>query len=554
MVVKLRNWQTEALQKALKWLLENAVDRHFVINAAPGAGKTIAACAIAEELIVRGEIDRVITIAPRAEVVDQWARDFERVTGRYMRKVTGADGDANSCGVDVCATWSAVQGLQDAFQAICNNSKTLVICDEHHHAAVEAAWGDSADGAFAGARHVLVLTGTPIRSDGEKSVWLAYDHVGAIDHPEAGTYTLTYGEAVDLGYCRPATFHRQEGYFTIDRDGDAIEVDSQNPASLTKELKRVPGLQSALDFYHLACQPQYQPDNVTPLMDGYQATMLEWGGKKLDELRLRMPNAGGLVIAPNIEMAEYMAKLIEMIEGEAPTLVHSDMGNAASRIKTFRSNDKRWIVSVAMISEGVDIKRLRVLVYLPNALTDLAFRQAIGRVVRTSGPEDDTRAYVVMPSTRTFDSFARRIEREMPPGKRKDPGPPKTKKCPVCHSECALSTTTCDCCRYEFPIRARPQFKSCGDCGALNPAGANNCHSCGKSFAASFSLTLDEALRAGAIIRGMDLDESEVITGEAIADPIRTRLLKSGDEALIRITKVLPDEAYGRLQEIMKNS
>ena len=82
---------------------------------------------------------------------------------------------------------------------------------------------------------------------------------------------------------------------------------------------------------------------------------------------------------------------------------------------------------------------------------------------------------------------------------------------------------------------------------------ARRCHSCGKSFATSFSLTLDEALRTGAIVRGMDLDESEVITGEEIADPIRTRLLKSGDEALIRITKVLPDEAYGRLQKIMKD-
>jgi superfamily II DNA or RNA helicase len=553
MAVKLRNWQTDALQKALKWLVDDAVDRHFVINAAPGAGKTIAACAIAEELIAHGQIDRVITIAPRAEVVNQWAGDFARVTGRHMSKVTGADGDVNSFGVDVCATWSGIQGLQDAFQAICNDNKTLVICDEHHHAAVKAAWGDSADGAFAGARHVLVLTGTPIRSDGEKSVWLAYDHAGAINHPEAGTYTLTYGEAVDLGYCRPVTFHRHEGRFTIDLDGDAIEVDSQNPASLTKALKRVPGLQSALDFYRLACKPQYQPDNITPLMNGYQATMLEWGGKKLDELRLRMPNAGGLVIAPTIEMAEYMAKLIELIEGEAPTLVHSDLGNAESRIKAFRSTDKRWIVSVAMISEGVDIKRLRVLVHLPSALTELAFRQAIGRVVRTSGPEDDTRAYVVMPSTGIFDSFARRIEREMSPGKRKDPGPPKTKKCPVCQNECALSTTTCDCCGYEFPVRGGPQFKSCSNCGALNPAGATSCHNCGKSFATSFSLTLDEALRTGAIVRGMDLDESEVITGEEIADPIRTRLLKSGDEALIRITKVLPDEAYGRLQEIMKD-
>ena len=29
--------------------------------------------------------------------------------------------------------------LQDGFQRVCNSSRTLVICDEHHHAAVAAA-------------------------------------------------------------------------------------------------------------------------------------------------------------------------------------------------------------------------------------------------------------------------------------------------------------------------------------------------------------------------------------------------------------------------------
>ena len=65
-----------------------------------------------------------------------------------------------------------------------------------------------------------------------------------------------------------------------------------------------------------------------PLLNGYQATMVEWAGAKLSDLRHRMPDAGGLVIAPNIPMAEYMATLIELIEGERPIIVHSQMPNA----------------------------------------------------------------------------------------------------------------------------------------------------------------------------------------------------------------------------------
>lgn len=552
MTTRLRPWQTEALNKALNWLLVDKKDRHFLINAAPGAGKTIAACSIAQELISRGEIDRVVVIAPRNEVVNQWAIDFHRVTGRYMVKVTACE-DIEELGIDVCATWSAVQGLQDALQAVCKSARVLVICDEHHHAAVKAAWGDGTGSAFADAKFALVLTGTPIRTDGAKSVWLAYDDMGAIDHPEEGTYTLTYGEAVDLGYCRPVTFHRHEGKFTIDlEDGNSVQVSGAKSAELTPELRRIPGLQSVLNFYRLARTPQYEADGKTPLATGYQATMIEWASEKLTQLRHRMPDAGGLVIAPNIEMAEYMVSVIEHIEGEKPILVHSQLPNTESKIKGFRNNDKRWIVSVAMISEGVDIKRLRVLVYLPNALTELAFRQAIGRVVRTMGPEDDTRAYVVMPSFDTFETFARRVEEEMSPSSRAKNEEPKTKRCPSCHHENPLSAASCEECGHEFPRVGGKGFKACGDCGALNPLGAKSCHSCGASFEAKYTLTLDEALRDGAIIRGMDVGEAEVQRSEAMAVTVREKVLRSGDAKLIHILKVLPEESYARLKGILE--
>ena len=337
-MIQLREWQSAALIKALDWFSNTEGDNHFLINAAPGAGKTLASCAIAQELINRGEIERVVVIAPRKEVINQWAADFKQVTGRSILKVTGADEDAADMEMDLCATWSAIQGLQDVFQLICQAYKTLVICDEHHHAAVEAAWGASADSSFAAARFSIVLSGTPVRSDGEEAVWLAYDNQGVIDHPEAGTYTLTYGDAVDLGYCRPVTFHRHDGRFTVDLDdGERVHVSGDQKAAIPDSLKRVPSLQKALDFYRLACQPQFEPDEQTPLETGYQATMLQWGIDKLEELRLRMPEAGGLVIAPNIEMAIYMAKIIEKQEGEAPMLVHSDMGHPNARIKAFRN-------------------------------------------------------------------------------------------------------------------------------------------------------------------------------------------------------------------------
>ncbi len=548
----LRPWQVEALAKSLNWLLERRSDKHFLINAAPGSGKTIAACSIANALFARDEIDRVIVIAPRSEVVNQWAADFHLVAHRAMMKVTGADGDIGSLNLDICATWAAVQGLSAQFKNICDTNRTLVICDEHHHAAVEAAWGKGATDAFVQARFVLILTGTPIRSDAKKSVWLAYDDAGAIDFPEAGTFTLTYGEAVNLEYCRPTTFHRHEGLFNVDFEGEVVNVSSQKEAQLPKDMKRIPGLQRALNFYTLACTPQYEKDAKTPLRTGYQATMLEYASHKLNELRERMPEAGGLIIAPSIEMAEYFVGLIELVEGETPILVHNKVPNPDGKIDAYRKSDeKKWLVSVAMVSEGVDIPRLRVLVYLSSALTELSFRQAIGRVVRTFGPNDDTRAYVVMPSFDILENYARKIEKEMSPSKRRDPGEHKTKRCPVCRTECEKSATACPVCSFEFPKKVA-KTKECPICHAVNPVSAKTCDSCGHSFLAQFHLTLEEALRTGVITRGMDIGEEETREGEALAADVRAKILKSGDENLLRLLKTFPEETFGRLKAILK--
>jgi superfamily II DNA or RNA helicase len=550
MGLKLRDWQEKAISKAIKWLVVTKTDKHFLINAAPGAGKTIASCELTRRLIELGEVERVIVIAPRREVVRQWADDFKFVTDRYMSRVTGSDDDIKDLDLDVCATWAAVQGLLEPFQAVCRSSKTMVICDEHHHAAIEAAWGDGATSAFAHAKFVLILTGTPIRSDGNSTAWLAYDDRGKIDHPEEGTYTLTYGEAVDLGYCRPVTFHRHDGRFTVSFEDEEITVSSGGDAELTGDLKKIPALKKALSFYRLACTPLYEADNPEkPLNGGYQWSMVEWGSDKLTDLRNRMPNAGGLVIAPNIAMAEYFVKVIEEIEGEKPYIVHSEIGDAEGRIAAFRNTNKRWIVSVAMISEGVDIPRLRVLVYLPNASTEVAFRQAIGRVVRTAGPDDDSRAYVIMPSWEIFDKYARRVESEMSAAAKKE-DTPSTKKCPSCSTELPLNATTCNACGHEFPVKPR-QMKNCPECDALNRLSASACHSCGHSFLQEFKLTLEDAMRVGAIVRGIDMTEEEVQESEVMAPKLRELFLASGDEKIIKMLKTFPEETYARLAAIM---
>jgi superfamily II DNA or RNA helicase len=223
-------------------------------------------------------------------------------------------------------------------------------------------------------------------------------------------------------------------------------------------------------------------------------------------------------------------------------------------IEAFRESNKDWIVSVAMISEGVDIKRLRVLVYLPNAQTELSFRQALGRVVRSAGKDDDSSAYVVMPTHNIFEEYARRVEREMKLIDIKDSSK-NTKICPKCEEENDKKNVECKFCGYEFPQR-KIRFKTCEneDCNHPNPVHLDECQSCGEKLGHDFIITLDNALRMGGIAREMDVDEDDVQQAEKYYKDIRKEILASGDARVIEVLSLFPDEALVKLKRILNKA
>jgi superfamily II DNA or RNA helicase len=66
-----------------------------------------------------------------------------------------------------------------------------------------------------------------------------------------------------------------------------------------------------------------------------------------------------------------------------------------------------------MISEGVDIRRLRAVVYLTNRMTLLSFRQIVGRVVRSDPANKDDHGRVYLPADRRLLEMARQITNEV---------------------------------------------------------------------------------------------------------------------------------------------
>src|SRR3546814_13633948 len=103
------------------------------------------------------------------------------------------------------------------------------------------------------------------------------------------------------------------------------------------------------------------------------------------ELRTTQPTAAGLVIATDQDHARGISQLLHQRHRVRAVVATYDDPGASARLARFAEGTEPWIVAVRMVSEGVDIPRLRLGVFAPTNPTDLFFRLAPARLVRLPG-------------------------------------------------------------------------------------------------------------------------------------------------------------------------
>jgi superfamily II DNA or RNA helicase len=146
----------------------------------------------------------------------------------------------------------------------------------------------------------------------------------------------------------------------------------------------------------------------------------DWIGEVLRDADARLSecraaghaNAGGLVVAADKEHARQIARRLGTLCGEQPAVVTSDDPGASALIERFAAGGDRWLVSVLMVSEGVDIPRLRVGVYATAARTELFFRQVVGRFVRRTPTPSRQMSFLLLPADPELKRLAAAIEEE----------------------------------------------------------------------------------------------------------------------------------------------
>ena len=159
-----------------------------------------------------------------------------------------------------------------------------------------------------------------------------------------------------------------------------------------------------------------------------------------------------------------------------------------------------------------------------------------------------------MPSLPQFEKFALSVEKEMSPKfKNVSNNKPTHKICPTCENKCKINDLECSSCGHEFK-QEQAQEILCLSCGEFNEADADYCHACNAKLSHDFKIELNEALRDGAIIRGMELDEDEVQVGEKMGHSLKNDILASGDDVLIKLLNVVPEESFGRLAKMVNSN
>jgi superfamily II DNA or RNA helicase len=375
----LRPWQqdfyTQPYNRYLNYHFNEPISdwKAFLSHAGVGAGKTLAGKEAATLFLKDGF--QVIVLSPSTDIKREWAMEFKKnndcnILEKYKFQtnwmhMTYKDGKPYK---GISLTYHSLNKNNLNFLInIIKQSKmnVLLICDEVHHLGDTKSWGDAVIELSKHVCFTLSFTGTPFRSDNNPIPNVKYvpKSIGAsLFHSNEWElvcdYSYSYAASIKDKICCPIQFHKLS---MIEINGvmhnkplKATEADKYNSLIQIKENILNPAVKKILDL----------ADTKTNLIRSYAS------------------DAAILVVCERIESA---INLYKQLPPEDATLVVSnsiDNEDAAKKIIEFKTSKKKWLISVNMISEGVNIPRIRTIVYLSAKTTPLFFTQVTGRGVR----------------------------------------------------------------------------------------------------------------------------------------------------------------------------
>ena len=383
--MKLRLWQAECINLALAQYQNR--DCHFLALATPGAGKTLMASELANQLLKNNMVDVIICFSPSSIVSQDFKESLQLKTNERFDGLIGAKGRA--------LTYQSLQYLDVHFWQLFERYRVFVIFDEIHHCAGSSidnanAWGEQIILNIQNkAQYTLALTGTPWRSDAAPIVLSSYQET---NNKIACDYVYGLSEAIGDNVCRvPKIVAVDNSRITVVDDADTKTFNS---------------FKALLSDSGVSYQEIIDNEAVIKYM-------ISSAQKKLASIRLKSPDAAGLIVASSVEHAHQISMLMRTYFDEDSVVVTYRENEPTSIIQQFRYAQTKWIISVGMISEGTNIPRLQVCCHLTNIKTEMHFRQILGRILRVTNSKNQE-AIMYMPAEPKLLEYAYRVKQDVP--------------------------------------------------------------------------------------------------------------------------------------------
>lgn len=342
MNVQLRPYQSDAVHQCFGLWERNVLNLLGV--AAVGAGKTIIASTIMK-LHLNSPEKRVLFLAHRDELLGQTVEKLAMIDDRI---VSGIEQGRHVCPPDakvMVASIATVKNIQRLARWSPLKNISLVIIDECHHSTA-ATYLDVLEEIFKQnpARHLLGITATPIRMDGE-----SLSHVF-----DALAFRVDMPELLDLGYLCPIR-------------GLTIRTNAS--------IENVP----------VSADGDYDPDKLAEAVDTEARNRVI-----VQSYLARGEGRPAIVFVANVRHAEHVA--IEFRKSGIPAQAVTGQQKKEERrriIDAYSRGELQVLTNCAVLTEGFDAPRTACIVAARPTRSPVTYPQQIGRGLRLHSSKRD---------------------------------------------------------------------------------------------------------------------------------------------------------------------
>jgi superfamily II DNA or RNA helicase len=429
---KLRKWQEEAGDNAFT-AFRSGQDV-WVTEACTGGGKTMHGVDVARRLINSAVVDLVIVVTPSTATKSGWVHSFAKGS---LNATDDPDLFGTSDFNALVISYGGITRLEAALYHRPVYKGIFVIVDEYHHAEEDAAWGATVALLCQKATKSLFLSGTPWRSSGQIAVLASHKNINGTpyyngDRVEAD-YKYQYAEDLaqpdDIDRATVAVeFAFQDSQYTSP-DGRVEELKNPHLSNMPDQEREqwiAEAMQSDIRVgKHV--RTQFNGIDYSLSANPLVRDLLQLGCDKLDRHRTRARSMIPvlLVVAQSIKEARAIHQYLLDVKGLRSALIVSDKDTASHELTEIQDRCQKGlldvIVSVGMVSEGVDIPQIKGIVFLSGIMTLLYIIQVIGRLLRRirvgdgymDASTNHLPGFFVAPSAPKLLACAYRIEQEI---------------------------------------------------------------------------------------------------------------------------------------------